>query len=234
MRADVALDRRVAHHPALTHVFAAGFELRLDQRDQLGLRGRVRERRRQYRAEPDKARIARDHFHRLRNMRARQVPGVQPLEYNYARVLSQLPCELTVADIDGIDAPSAPRQQYIGKAARRSADVEPHSPFHGNPEMIKGIGELDAAPGNPRMLAALERQRCTLVELFAGFIDPPLPAADKTGEDQRLRFGPAFREALVDEELVGSALGWQTSGSYARAGCAAISRPRADKAIATM
>src|SRR5216683_2970529 len=96
------------------------------------------------------------------------------------------------------------------------------------------MGELNAAARDPGVISPLEHERRVRHELFSGLIDPPPGHADETCEDQRLRLCPALGEALLDEELIGPSLRRQRSKSQARAGCWAISRPSADKAIATM
>src|SRR6516165_1477673 len=99
------MDRGVAHDAALSDQRGAGFELRLDERHQLGVLSGERERRRQYRREPDKARIAGDDVDRLGNVGAGQVTRVQPFENDDSRILAQFPGELAMTDIDGVDAP---------------------------------------------------------------------------------------------------------------------------------
>jgi len=41
-----------------------------------------------------------------------------------ARVVAQPPVELAAADVDGVDAQGAARQQDLGESAGRGADVE--------------------------------------------------------------------------------------------------------------
>src|SRR6266446_754075 len=96
------------------------------------------------------------------------------------------------------------------------------------------MGELNAAARDPGVISPLEHERRVRHELFSGLVDPPPGRADKTGEDQRLRLCPALGEALLDEELIGPSLCRQSLRRQARAGCWAISRPSAAKAIATM
>jgi len=107
-------------------------------------------------------------------------------------------------------------------------------PLDGDPEVVEREGELDPAAGHPGVIAALERQDRVGRELFAGFIDTSSVAADEAREDQCLRLRPAFCQALFDEELVSAPPCRHRPEGQARAGCAAISRPRADSAIATM
>src|SRR5207244_13261675 len=99
-----ALDGGVAHHPAFADTLATGLELRLDERDEFGALSSECERRRQHRCEADEARIASDDIDVLGNVLAGQVARLQPFVDNDARVLAELPRELAVPDIDGVDA----------------------------------------------------------------------------------------------------------------------------------
>ena len=47
-------------------------------------------------------------------------------------------------------------------------------------------------------------QRRIRRHLLARFLDLPLAREDQPRQDQRLRLGPAVREAAIDEELIGS------------------------------
>jgi len=100
--------------------------------------------------------------------------------------------------------------------------------------MVERMDQLEATARNPRMIAPLELQCQIGRELFSWFVDAPSVAAHEAREDQRLCLRPAFCQALFDEELVGAPSCRYRSDGQARAGCAAISRPSADKAIATM
>jgi hypothetical protein len=84
------------------------------------------------------------------------------------------------------------------------------------------------------MIASFQRKRRVCCELLAGLVDAPLTVADEAGEDQRLRLCPAFGEALLDEELIGPPFCRHLGKSQALAGCATISRPSAESAIAAM
>jgi hypothetical protein len=96
------------------------------------------------------------------------------------------------------------------------------------------MGQLNAAARNPWMVATFDGQHRVGGEPIAGLVDPPIACINKPGEDQRLRPGPALRQPALDQQLIDPLLRQQSETSYARAGCSAISRPSADKAIATM
>src|SRR4051794_9005576 len=82
------------------------------------------------------------------------------------------------------------------------------------------------------MVTAGECEGGVVAEGGAGLVDAPPCGADQPGENQRLRLGAAFGKPLFDQQLVGAAL--RQCSCYARAGCSAVSRPRAASAVATM
>jgi hypothetical protein len=84
------------------------------------------------------------------------------------------------------------------------------------------------------MVATFDRQRGVGGKPIARLVDSPVAGVDETGKDQRLRLGPALRQAALDQQLINPLLRQQSETSYARTGCSAVSRPSADKAIATM
>jgi hypothetical protein len=204
--AHLAVDRRVAHHPTFADTLSAGLELRLDERDERGLFGRERERRRQYRREPDEARITGDYFDGLGDLGSGQVTGVQALVNDDARILPQFPGELTMPDIDGVDPRAAARQQHIGEAASRGADIEGRLTIEVDPKMVQGVSELDPAARNPGMVVSRDGERRIHCKLLARLADAPSGAADNPGEDQSLRLSPAVGHAKVDEKLIGPPL----------------------------
>src|ERR1700686_849851 len=96
-----------------------------------------------------------------------QMAGVEPLVDDDARILPQFPGELTVSDIDGVDAPGPARQQHVGKSASRCAEVEGRFAIDHDPEMVEGVGELDAPTRYPGMIVPFDGKRCIRRELFA-------------------------------------------------------------------
>ena len=80
--------------------------------------------------------------------------GVHPLVDDDARILPQFPGELAMSDIDGVNPRRAARQQHVGKAAGRGADVEGRLAIDRDPEMIEGMGELDAPARHPGMVVS--------------------------------------------------------------------------------
>ena len=53
-----------------------------------------------------------------------------------------------MADVQGVDAPSAPLEQAVGEAAGGGAHVQDHGAGWGELEGVQGMGQLDPAPAH--------------------------------------------------------------------------------------
>ena len=71
-----------------------------------------------------------------------------------ARIGCEARVELAMADVDGDDESRAARQQHVGEAARRRADVEAGEAARIERESVERRGELDARRARPRMRRA--------------------------------------------------------------------------------
>ncbi len=131
-RANLCVNFLVAHH-ALLHRGAPGFELRLDQRDKIGARRGERKDLRQQDASEMKLASITIRLGASVKMRRRQRARVLPFERCHARIAAQPRMQLPVTDVDGDDMARAARQQNVGEAARRGADVETEAPVGSTP-----------------------------------------------------------------------------------------------------
>lgn len=121
---DFRVQGRLAYHPASAHATFADLELWLDQSDQIGV-GRCQcQCRRQHYLQPDETGVADDHIDRFGDLFGAQVARIDPFEHHDSRILAQLPCQLTVAYIDGKHSLGAAAQKHIRKSAGRRADIE--------------------------------------------------------------------------------------------------------------
>ena len=161
---------------------------------------------REHGLEPDKARVAGHEIDWLRDLGARQIARVHPLMHDDARVLPQLPGELSAPDIDRVHPRRAPCQQHIGKAPGRGTDVKRDKPGRIEREMVERMRELEAAARHPGVVAAGDGQLGIFGKAHARLVDAPPRRRDEPGEDQRLCLGAAFGKALLDEQLIGPAL----------------------------
>ena len=64
---------------------------------------------------------------------------------------AQARMQLAAPDIDGIDAPRAAREQHLGEAAGRGADIEADAARRIDAEMVERGRELHAAARDPGM-----------------------------------------------------------------------------------
>src|SRR5690348_17389711 len=78
--ADLAMQRRIAHHAAFADAVWANLELRLDQRHEIRLLLGQRQRRRQHGLEADEAGVADHEIDWLRHLRRRDVAGVDAVQ----------------------------------------------------------------------------------------------------------------------------------------------------------
>ena len=126
---------------------------------------------------------------------------IEAFERAHARVRRKARIELSVADVDGDDLRRAAREQDVGEASGRGADVEADEARRIEPEGVERRGELDPAarrqrvgrPGFDRRVVGHRLRR--LLER-----DPA--DADQTCGDRGLRARPARKEAALDENDV--------------------------------
>ena len=89
----------------------------------------------------------------------RQMPGVEVLDDDDARIVAQPPVELPVADVERDDARGAALQQHVGEAAGRGADVERLAAGDGDAEGVERVRELQAAAADVGVVRREQRRR---------------------------------------------------------------------------
>ena len=95
------------------------------------------------------AHIDDDRIRRFAKRVRRQRSRVDAFERADARVGRKARIELSVADIDGDDLRRAARQQDVGEASGRSADIEADEARGIEPEGVERSDKLDAAARRP-------------------------------------------------------------------------------------
>src|SRR5580704_53276 len=119
-----ALERCFACHPAFDEIGAAKLELWLDEADEPSpLAGELKHVRK-HQSLRNKAHIDDDHFWRFAERRRRERTRVDTFERADARVRREMRVELSVTDIDGDDLRPATREEDVGEASGRGANVE--------------------------------------------------------------------------------------------------------------
>ena len=151
--------------------------------------------------------------------------GVGAFQHDDPFVPAQFPGELAAAHVHGVDPRRAAAQQHVREAPGGGAHVQAHQPLRIDAEVIEPVGQLDAAPGRPRVAAPPDVQARVLGEAHPGFVQPPGAAVDQPGHDQGAGAASAVGETALDEQLIQAFL--------FRRGHAASLAPRLDRAGAS-
>src|SRR5262249_49606557 len=77
-------------------------------------------------------------------------------------------------------------------------DVEPDAAAGIDGEMVEGVGELEAAAGDPGMTLAAQLERLIAGDRQAGLVEAAFAGINDAREDQRLRLRAAVDEAGFD------------------------------------
>jgi len=200
--ADLLMGGGVAHHTATAHRRGSDLELGLDERHKMSGCRRQRQRRRQHRAKADEASVADDEVGPIGHLIAADVASVGSFPHHDARIVAKLPGELAVANIDGVDATRPPREQDIGEATGRCADIEGDRAKWFDLEVLKRVVELETATANPAMIAAPNLERRVGRETQAGFVEASSSREDDAGHDQGTGTGAALGQAAHHQELI--------------------------------
>ncbi len=188
-------------HDALLDVALAGLELRLDQRDQLGARRGQRQRRRQHVLERDEADVDGDDVGGIAEAGGIELANVGAFERHDLRPVAQARMQLVAADVDRVDPARAARQQHLGEAAGRGADVEADAAGDVEAEPVERMRELDAGARHPRerRLGADDRLGGDLRRRLG---DRHVVGGHQPGGDGGLRLGAALEQAALDEQAI--------------------------------
>ena len=196
-----ALERRFACDPAFDEIGAVELELRLDQADEPSPLAGELEHVRQYKPLRNEAHIDDDRVRRFAERRCRERARVDAFERADARVRRETRVELSVTDIDGDDLRRAAREQDVGEASGRGADVEADEASRIEREGVERGGKLDSAPRRPGM-RRLGFDRRVTGNLFRGLLERDSADADQPGRDRGLSAGATRKEAALDENDV--------------------------------
>ena len=182
----------------LTRSAAAELELRLDEADEPRPLARELQHMRQHEPLRNEAHVDDDRVRRFAEHLRRERARVEAFERADARVGREARIELSVADIDGDDLRRAAREQDVGEASGRGADVEADEARRIEREGVERGGELDPAARRPGV-GRLGFDRRVARDLFRGLLERDAADADEPGRDRGLRARAARKEAALDE-----------------------------------
>src|SRR5690606_11976145 len=115
---------------------------------------------------------------------------------------TQLPVQLALADIDGVDLRRAVLQQYVGEAAGGGTHIDADAPLHRETEMLQAMGQLDAAAADPGMRLAAHFKLRIGADRMARLVEALLARKHQAGHDGGLGLGPAFRQPALHQRLI--------------------------------
>ena len=202
---DAGVHNRIGHEPALADVLAAGLELRLHERDDLG---RPADQRRQHRknvAQGDERDVdadARDRRAGILQIAGLEVPRVGVFDHRHARVAAHLPVQLAVAHVERDHMTRAALQPHVGEAAGRRAHVEGDAIGGVDPEGVERRRELDAAAADPRMIGADHAHVRIDRHHGAGLGGAVAVGIDLSRENQRARLLTRLDQSFFHEERI--------------------------------
>jgi hypothetical protein len=134
--------------------------------------------------------------------RARQVDDT--------RVAPQLGVQLIAANIDREHPLGAARQQDLGEAACRRADVERQAPLHDDRPQVQRVDELQRPTPDPRM-SRLGDDLGVLVDRIGRLGDHLAIDRDEASLDGRAGLGAAVDDAPLDEQQIDTLAGHAAS-----------------------
>ncbi|OPY93537.1 MAG: hypothetical protein A4E73_00022 [Syntrophaceae bacterium PtaU1.Bin231] len=117
-------------------------------------------------------------------------------------ILPQLPCQLSVTDIDGVDPGDPFLQEAIGEAARRSPHIEGDPAADLQPEGIQGPLELHPSPADVGMILPPQADRRPRCDKRPRLVDGRPIDQDVPRKDQGLRDLRRRREAALHQQSV--------------------------------
>ena len=203
----------IAHDALFADLFPSCLELRLDEADGVAVRIQKPRERGQNELERDERHVHRCEIQLIGDLLMREVAGVRALHTHHALVAAELPVELTVADVHGVDLFRAVLQHTVGEAAGRRADVGADAVRERDGKRLHRLFELESAAADIAQRVSAHLEHRVGGDRRAGLIDLLPVHIDDAAHDARLRLGARFGKAARNERDVQSFLctHWQTS-----------------------
>jgi hypothetical protein len=208
-REDRFVHRGVGDEPVLADLVAPRLELRLHERDHIGVCGKERRKRRQDVPQRDERDVNRHQIRRVRQVVRAEGARVHALGDEDARVGAQAPIELPVADVERDDRACAALEQHVGEPARRRANVQRAAAAGKDAEGIERARELDAPAADVWMIRRGKRDALVGGDRRAGLRNDLTVDCDVSCENQRLGALARGGEAAGDEGDVKTRLALQ-------------------------
>jgi hypothetical protein len=202
------MNRWIADDP-FAHLGPARLELWLHQRNDVGARTQDQSDRRENLSQRNKGHVDAHEVDRAREIGRSEVARIEALDDDDACVVSQLPVQLTMANVERYHSGSAALKQYIGEAAGRGADVEALPSRQIDAERLERVRQLETASARVRMIGREERDCRLIVDCGARLRRRAIVDGNLSGQDERARPLARGRQPAFDDELIQANAGHQ-------------------------
>src|SRR6516225_3828649 len=192
---------RIAHDPSLADAPASDLELRLHERHDVRLRRKTPAHGVEDPRQGDEGYIDHREGRAEREVIGPQVPSVDPLAHDHARIVAERPVELSAPDVDRGHAGGSRRQQDLRESSRRGPDVDGVAPRGVDAERLEDSRELLAAAPDPRP-PRVDLDRSLAGDRVPRLVHPAPVGADPPREDEGCGLRPRGCQAARDDQSV--------------------------------
>ncbi|MDE2892006.1 MAG: hypothetical protein OXN86_05850 [Chloroflexota bacterium] len=175
------LSEPIVDDASLIDIVTRQLELRLDERNNIGLRRDGSLHAGQHLLKADERDVNGGEVSRTRE--GRQIADVGALEHRYTRIAAECISELSIANVDCVHVQRPAAKQHVGEATGRCTDIEADSAVDGNRPGVEGGGQFLTAAGHIWSRTADAEFRIA-VDLHAGLGIAFAVAVNATGHDQ--------------------------------------------------
>ena len=192
----------IPHHAFFTHLFPAGLELGLDEAGDLTPLPQQAVQRREDQLQGDEGHVDAGKIQRIGDLLRSQIPGVGALHAHHTGVAAELPVQLAVAHVHGIDLPGAVLQHTVRKAPGGGADVGTDLIGQGDGKGLHGLFQLQSAPAHIGQGVATNLDGGVTQHRRAGLIHPLARHEHVARHDDGLCLLAALRQTTLRQEYV--------------------------------
>lgn len=136
----------LAHDTSLANLSLSQFELRLDEKQQIGGRGGQPRQHLTHGTQRNERQVGDDEIERAAEVCRRAVPDIGSIPHVDTRVPADRPVQLTVTDIDGANARGSVLEQTIGESSGRCTRIETAFTRRVDCESVQRCFELQTTP----------------------------------------------------------------------------------------
>lgn len=197
---------RIGHETALLDLALSHFKLRLDQTKYFRCRLLNWLQRWQNECQRNEGKVQSDEVDSFADVLEPQMAGIETFNDYDSPVTAELPVELIVANIQGIDLCGSSLQKTICKSSRGGSNVQAGPALHIWGIQIQRFFELEAGSGYIRRREMFKSNSGGDVNSRPRLVDAVVIDQDGAFEDQSLGLLAGFDKATIEKNLVNALL----------------------------